>query len=128
MKKKMNKHLQVSDFRTFSSLDLSDNIRNKFPRMSMFIVDRTDKNIEYGSVDFIYATDLYDRLILAIKDEQLINDVYNASIECEITKRYDDAGDCIRDYIREVFISRLSVIFHQWNEKNAVLKIAGIMK
>ena len=128
MRKKMPTRLHVSDFRTLNSLDVADTIRNKFPRMAMFIVDRTDKNIEYGSVDFIYATDLYDRLILALKDEQLINDVHDASIECEITKRYDDNGDCIRDYIREVFIARLNVIFHRWSEINAVLKIAGIMK
>ena len=128
MKKKIANRLHVSDFRTLNSLDLSAIIRNKFPRMCMFMVDRTDNNIEYHSVDFIYATDLYNRLILTLKDEQLINDIHDASIECNISKRYDDDGDCIRDYIREVFIARLNVIFHEWNEKNAVLKMAGIMK
>lgn len=128
MKKKISNRLYVSDFRTFNRVDLANSIRNKFPRMSMFMVDITDKNIEYGSVDFIYATDLYDRLILTLKDEQLINYIHDASIECNISKRHDDNGDCIRDYIREVFIARLNVIFHEWNEKIAVLKIAGLMK
>ena len=128
MKKKITNRLHVSDFRAINRLYLANAILNKFPRMDMFMVDRTDNNIEYHSVDFIYATDLYNRLILTLKDEQLINDVHDASIECEISKRYDDNGDCIRDYIREVFIARLNVIFHEWNEKNAVLKIAGLMK
>lgn len=128
MRKKIANRLYISDFRTLNSLDLSAIIRNKFPRMAMFMVDRTDRNIEYHSVDFIYATDLYDRLLLTLKDEQLINDVYDAAVECNISKRYNDNGDCIRDYIREVFIARLNVIFHEWNGKQAVLKIAGLMK
>ena len=128
MKKKMNKHLQVSDFRTFSSLDLSAIIRNKYPRMSMFMVDRTDENIEYESVSFIYATDILARLNVILTDKDLIDEVFEASTECNISRVYDDGGDCIRDYVREVFLARLSVIFHEWNERNAVLKIAGIMK
>jgi hypothetical protein len=128
MKKKMNYRLYVSDFRTFSSLDLSAIIRNKYPRMSMFMVNRTDENIEYESVSFIYATDILARLNVILTDSDLIDEVFEASTECNISRVVDDSGECIRHYVREAFLARLSIIFHQWNESNAVLKIAGIMK
>jgi hypothetical protein len=91
------------------------------------MVNRTDENVEYESVSFIYATDILARLNVILTDKDLIDEVFEASTECNISRVYDDSG-CIRDYVREVFIARLSVIFHQWNERNAVLKIAGIMK
>lgn len=128
MKRKMNYRLNVSDFRTFSSLDLSAIIRNKYPRMSMFMVNRTDENIEYESVSFIYATDILSRLNVILTDKDLIDEVFEASTECNISRVVDDSGECIRHYVREAFLARLSIIFHQWNESNAVLKIAGIMK
>jgi hypothetical protein len=128
MKRKISRRLNVSDFRTDNSLDLAYNIRSKFPRMAMFLVNSTDTGIDYGSVSFIYATTMYERLKYIFTDEDLCNEVFEATTECNISRVYDDGGDCIRDYVREVFIARLNVIFHQWNERNAVLKIAGIMK
>jgi hypothetical protein len=128
MKKRISPRLHVSDFRTLNSLDLAANIRNKFPRMDMFIARRTDGNIEYDSVSFIYATDMYERLTFILADKDLCDEVFEATTECNISRVYDDGGDCIRDYVRNVFIARLNVIFHKWNERNAVLKIAGIMK
>jgi hypothetical protein len=128
MRKKISPRLNVSDFRTLNSLELADNIRNKFPRMDMFLVTRADGNIDYQSVSFIYATDMYERLKLILTDKDLCDEVFEATTECNISRVYDDGGDCIRDYVRNVFIARLNVIFHKWNESNAVLKIAGIMK
>jgi hypothetical protein len=128
MKKRISPRLTVSDFRTLNSLDLAAVIRNKFPRMAMFLVRRTDGNIEYDSVSFIYATDMYERLKYIFTDKDLCDEVFEATTECNISRVYDDGGDCIRDYVRNVFISRLNIIFHKWNERNAVLKMAGIMK
>lgn len=128
MKKRISPRLHVSDFRTLNSLDLAAVIRNKFPRMAMFLVRRTDGNIEYDSVSFIYATDMYERLTFILADKDLCDEVFEATTECNISRVYDDGGDCIRDYVRNVFIARLNVIFHKWNERNAVLKMAGIMK
>lgn len=128
MKKKISNRLQVSDFRTFNSLDLAASIRRKFPRMNMFMVDSSNDNIEYNSVSFIYATDMLERINVIILDKQLAKDIFDAAVEYDISIVSDDNGDCIRDYKREVFINRLNVIFHEWSEKNAVLKIAGLMK
>lgn len=128
MRKRISPRLNVSDFRTLNSLDLADNIRNKFPRMDMFIAKRTDGNIEYNSLNFIYATDMYERLKFILADKDLCDEVFEVTTECNISRVYDDGGDCIRDYVRNVFIARLNVLFHKWNERNAVLKIAGLMK
>jgi hypothetical protein len=92
------------------------------------MVNRTDENIEYESVSFIYATDILSRLNVILTDKDLIDEVFEASTECNISRVVDDSGECIRHYVREAFLARLSIIFHQWNESNAVLKIAGIMK
>ena len=128
MKKRISPRLNVSDFRTLNSLDLADNIRNKFPRMAMFLVNRTDGIIEYDSLNFIYATDMYERLKLILTDKDLCDEVFEVTTECNISRVYDDGGDCIRDYVRDLFITRLNILFHKWNESNAVLKMAGIMK
>jgi hypothetical protein len=126
MKKKINNKLQVHDFRACYGDALRELVLFKFEHLHFFLKDKSEINIEYTSVMFMYAKVIRDRLLDIISDENLKADIKAMYRDLNINE-----GNFDSDYQSErraEFLYELNQILHLWNGKYYVLIIAGLYK
>jgi hypothetical protein len=126
MKKKINNKFHVHDFRACYGDALRELVLFKFEHLHFFLKDKSEINIEYTSVMFMYAKVIRDRLLAIISDENLKADIKAMYRDLNINE-----GNFDSDYQSErraEFLYELNQILHLWNGKYSVLKIAGLYK
>lgn len=126
MKKKINNKLHVHDFRACYGDALRELVLFKFEHLHFFLKDKSEINIEYTSVMFMYAKVIRDRMLAIISDENLKTDLNAIYDNLNISE--DENNSEYQSDVRADFMYELNQLLHLWNGKYSVLKIAGLYK
>jgi hypothetical protein len=109
--------LHVSHFRNASPMELRNYVIEQFPRLVPFLTTSV-LPIQFKAADMLWTPVLLERIDYVITDEDLRAQV------AEIGVKYTETNDALHS--RDCFIHDLNTLLQTWNEKYAILRLAGI--